>query len=115
MQRRSSRNIPNMRRSVPSPDETLRRESSNHKVIVSTPFGSTQSFSSEPPVASSSHAGIFRGVVFPLPPPLIKVGGGGRKYDCPKSAWVRGYATRVPTAKTSFDFLNHDFEIFPGL
>ena len=77
MQRRSSRNISNMRRSVPSPDETLRRESSNHKVIVSTPFASTQSFSSEPPVASSSHAGIFRGVVFPLPPPLIKVGGGG--------------------------------------
>ena len=78
MQRRSSRNISNMRRTVPSPDETLRRESSNHKVIVSTPVGSTQIFSSEPPVASSSHAGIFRGVVFPLPPPpLIKVGGGG--------------------------------------
>ena len=76
MQRRSSPNISNMRRSVPSPDETLRRESSNHKVIVSTPVGSTQIFSSEPPVASSSHAGIFRGVVFPLPPPLIKVGGG---------------------------------------
>ena len=79
MQRRSSRNISNMRRSVPSPDETLRRESSNHKVIVSTPFGSTQSFSSEPPVASSSHAGLFWGVVFPPPPPPppIKVGGGG--------------------------------------
>ena len=77
MQRRSSRNISNMRRSVPSPHETLRRESSNHKVIVSTPVGSTQIFSSEPPVASSSDAGIFRGVVFPLPPPpLIKVGGG---------------------------------------
>ena len=79
MQRRSSRNISNVRRSVPSPDETLRRESSNHKVIVSTPVGSTQIFSSEPPVASSSHAGIFRGVVFPLPPPPppYKSGGGG--------------------------------------
>ena len=86
MQRRSSRNISNMRRSVPSPDETLR---SNHTVIVSIPVGSTQIFSLEPPVASSSHAGIFRGVVFP--PPLIKVGGGGRrKYDCPKNAWVGG-------------------------
>ena len=89
MQRRSSRNISNMRRSVPSPDETLRRKSSNHKVIVSTHVWSTQIFSSEPPIASSSHAGIFRGVVFPLPPPpLIKVGGG--KYDCPKNAWVEG-------------------------
>ena len=63
MQRRSSRNISNIRRSVSSPDETLRRESSNHTVIVSTPVGSTRSFSSEPP------AGIVRGVVFPLPPP----------------------------------------------
>ena len=88
MQRRSSRNISNMRRSVPSPDETLRRESSNYKVIVSTHVGSTQIFSSEPPVASSSHAGIFRGVVFPLPP--YKSGGEGRKYDCPKNAWVGG-------------------------
>ena len=66
-----------MRRSVLSPDETLRRESSDHKVIVSTPVGSTQIFSSEPPVASSSHAGIFRGVVFPLPPPYKSGGGGG--------------------------------------
>ena len=78
MQRGSSRNISNMTRSVPSPDETPRKESSNHTVIVSTPVGSTQIFSSEPPVASSSHAGIFRGVVFP-PPPLIKVGGGGEE------------------------------------
>ena len=61
MQRGSSRNISNMTRSVPSPDETPRKESSNHTVIVSTPVGSTQIFSSEPPVASSSHAGIFRG------------------------------------------------------
>ena len=68
MQRISSRNISNMRRSVLSADKTLRRESSNHKVIVSTPVGSTQIFSSEPSVASSSHVGIFRGVVFPLPP-----------------------------------------------
>ena len=78
MQRRSSRNITNMRRSVPSPDETLRRESSNHMLIVSTPVGSTRSFSSEPPAASSFHAGILRGVVFPLPPPplpLHKAGG----------------------------------------
>ena len=52
------------------------KESSNHKVIVSTPVGSTQIFSSEPPVASSSHAGILRGVVFPLPPPYTKRGGG---------------------------------------
>ena len=74
MQRRSSRNISNMRRSVPSPDEILRRESSNHKVIGSTPVGSTQVFSSEPPV--TSHTGILRGVVFPLrpPPPLQKRG-----------------------------------------
>ena len=80
MQRRSSRNISNVRRSVPSPDETLRRESSNHKVKGSTPVGSTRSFSSEPPAASSFHAGIFRGVVFPLPlppppPPLLNGGG----------------------------------------
>ena len=55
-------------------DETLRRESSNHTVIVSTPVGSTRSFSSEPP------AGIVRGVVFPLTlPPYTK--GTGRKYD----------------------------------
>ena len=92
MQRRSSRNISIMTRSVPSPDETPRRESSNHTVIVSTPVGSTQIFSSEPPVASSSHAGIFRGVVFPLPPPppYKSGGGGGRKYDSPKNAWVGG-------------------------
>ena len=76
MQRRSSRNISNMRRSVPSPDETLRRESSNHKVIVSTPVGRTQIFSSEPPAASPSHAGILRGVVFRLAPPYTK--GAGR-------------------------------------
>ena len=73
MQRGSSRNISNVRRSVPSPDETLRRESSNHKVIVSTPVGSTQIFSSEPPAASPSHEGTLRGV-FPLPP-LHKGGG----------------------------------------
>ena len=79
MQRRSSRNISNMRRSVPSPDEILRRESSNHTVMVSIPVGSTQIFSSEPPVASSSHAGIF------LLPPHFYKGGGGRKYDCPKT------------------------------
>ena len=71
MQSRSSRNISNMRRSVPSPDETLR---SNHTVIVSIPVGSTQIFSLEPPVASSSRAGIFWGVVVPPPPPY-KSGG----------------------------------------
>ena len=81
MQRRSSRNISNVRRSVPSPDETLRRESSNHKVIVSIPVGSTQIFSSEPPAASPSHAGILRGVVFPLSPPPPYTKGAGRKYD----------------------------------
>ena len=76
MQRRSSRNISNIRRSVSSPDETLRRESSNHTVIVSTPVGSTRSFSSEPP------AGIVRGVVFPPPPPPPPyTKGTGRKYD----------------------------------
>ena len=88
MQRRSSRNISNVRRSVPSPDETLRRESSNLKVIVSTPFGSTQIFSSEPPAASPSHAGILRGVVFPLPPPLTQKGRGGNTTR--KNAWVGG-------------------------
>ena len=82
MQRRSSRNISNIRRSVSSPDETLRRESSNHTVIVSTPVGSTRSFSSEPP------AGIVRGVVFPLPPPLTQRGREGN--TTPKNAWVGG-------------------------
>ena len=88
MQRRSSRNISNVRRSVPSPDETLRRESSNHKVIVSIPVGSTQIFSSEPPAASPSHAGILRGVVFPLAPPLTQRGRGGNTTR--KNAWVGG-------------------------
>ena len=83
MQRRSSRNISNMRRSVPSPDETLR---SNHTVIVSIPVGSTQIFSLEPPVASSSHAGIFRGVVFP-PPPYKSRGGGGNTTVLKTPGW----------------------------
>ena len=84
MQRRSSRNISNVRRSVTSPDETLRRESSNHMLIVSTPVGSTRSFSSEPPAASSFHAGILRGVVFPSPPPTTQSGRGGN--TTPKNA-----------------------------